>query len=371
VELGAEFIHGKAPEIWDPVESAHLQTQKVTDRHRHWKAGNLTEMRDFWEELGKLMEKIDPEKKDQSFAEFLNSVPDISSDLKQLAIDFIEGFEAARPERIGVHAMAKANESSESIQGDESFRISTGYGKLIEWLESQLRSKRVPVHCGFRVETIKWRTGSVAISGEGADGCRTFEADRTVITLPLGVLKGGEVRFDPVPLEKNEAIEGLEMGKVVKVNLRFRSRFWPDNDFGFIHASELSFPTWWANESANLLTAWVGGPKAERMAGEPSDAIVAKARKTLSQILRVDEQTVNEQLEEVHFHDWTSDPFALGAYSYIPVSLLEAQQHLAEPINGTVFFAGEATTLDGQVGTVHGAIASGKRAAREVLRKIE
>jgi len=68
VELGAEFIHGKAPELWELIERARLPTQKVTDRHRQWSDGKLTEMRGFWDELGELMGKIDPKKKDQSFA---------------------------------------------------------------------------------------------------------------------------------------------------------------------------------------------------------------------------------------------------------------------------------------------------------------
>jgi len=366
VELGAEFIHGKAPELWELIERARLPTQNVTDRHRQWSDGKLTEMRDFWDELGELMGKIDPKKKDQSFAEYVNSRPNISSELKQLALEFIEGFDAARPERISIHALAKANESSERIHGDETFRISTGYGALVEWLAAQLKSKNVPLYCGFRVQSLKWQTGAVTVSGESAEGPRTFEASRAIITLPLGVLKAGDVIFDPPVREMEEAIDGLEMGKVLKVNLRFRSRLWSDNDFGFIHASQTPIPTWWANEPANLLTAWAGGPRAEQMAGASPDAVVAEAKRTLARILQIEEQTVKERLEEVHFHDWNTDPLARGAYSYIPVGQIQAQEQLAQPVNGTLFFAGEATTLDGQVGTVHGAIASGRRAARAV-----
>ena len=70
---------------------------------------------------------------------------------------------------------------------------------------------------------------------------------------------------------------------------------------------------------------------------------------------------------EVRFHNWSRDPWTLGAYSYVAVGGLGAQAALAEPVEGVLFFAGEATDADGEAGTVAGAIMSGVRAAREVV----
>jgi hypothetical protein len=58
---------------------------------------------------------------------------------------------------------------------------------------------------------------------------------------------------------------------------------------------------------------------------------------------------------------------SLGAYSYVPVGAITAPIRLAEPVADTLFFAGEATNSDGHSGTVHGAIATGYRAADELL----
>ena len=69
-------------------------------------------------------------------------------------------------------------------------------------------------------------------------------------------------------------------------------------------------------------------------------------------------------------HDWTHDPFARGAYSYQTVGGDQAPAALARPLRGTVFFAGEASDTDGRTGTVHGAIATGRRAAEEVTRSL-
>ncbi len=68
-----------------------------------------------------------------------------------------------------------------------------------------------------------------------------------------------------------------------------------------------------------------------------------------------------------HVHDSLSDPFSRGAYSYDTVGAALARARLAKPIDKTLFFAGEATDTSGQASTVAGALASGQRAAREVL----
>jgi monoamine oxidase len=76
-------------------------------------------------------------------------------------------------------------------------------------------------------------------------------------------------------------------------------------------------------------------------------------------------------LEDAHTHDWQTDPFSLGAYSYGKVGCDGAQEALAEPLENTLYFAGEATDTTGNNGTVHGAIASGNRAAEQILEAIE
>jgi monoamine oxidase len=58
-----------------------------------------------------------------------------------------------------------------------------------------------------------------------------------------------------------------------------------------------------------------------------------------------------------------------GAYSYAAVGGSGAGEELGAPVDETIFFAGEATESDGQNATVHGAIASARRVAREVLRR--
>jgi monoamine oxidase len=88
----------------------------------------------------------------------------------------------------------------------------------------------------------------------------------------------------------------------------------------------------------------------------------------LARQLPVREPRVRARLVDAWHHDWDADPFARGAYSYPLVGGADAASRLARAVEGTLHFAGEAADSDGNNGTVHGAIASGRRAARRVLR---
>jgi monoamine oxidase len=80
---------------------------------------------------------------------------------------------------------------------------------------------------------------------------------------------------------------------------------------------------------------------------------------------------MRSQVDAAWMHDWVHDPFSRGAYSYQMVGGTDAPNVLARPLAGTLFFAGEATDTGGATGTVHGAIASGRRAARQMQRALD
>ena len=115
-----------------------------------------------------------------------------------------------------------------------------------------------------------------------------------------------------------------------------------------------------------MLVAWSSGPRAKQFHGWGRERIVEQALSSLALILALSHTEVADRFSEAFLHDWQADPFSLGAYSYLCVGAAEAPNQLARPL-GNVHFAGEATVANGDHGTVHGAIASGQRAAREIL----
>ena len=105
------------------------------------------------------------------------------------------------------------------------------------------------------------------------------------------------------------------------------------------------------------------------MALRGEEFVVGRALDSLSRLLGVGRGRLEDLLAAWYTLDWQADPYARGAYSYIPAGGLDAPRLLAEPVEGALFFAGEATDLEGQNGTVHGAMASGRRVAGEIIYK--
>jgi monoamine oxidase len=136
----------------------------------------------------------------------------------------------------------------------------------------------------------------------------------------------------------------------------------------FVYSHQEWFPTWWTRAtSAPILTGWAASRRGERLSGRHDLFIRDKAIDSLVAIFAVGRPTLEASLQGWYVHDWQSDPYARGSYSYVAVDGEAAQSELAASLDDTLFFAGEATNTEGHHGEVHGAIATGERAAREIL----
>jgi monoamine oxidase len=194
--------------------------------------------------------------------------------------------------------------------------------------------------------------------------------------LQLAAMAPGAVRFTPALQAKQKALSGLAAGPVVKVLLKFDTPFWEAlekqryRDVSFFHSGNAPFPTFWTTLPlrSSLLVAWAAGPNATRLAGMGAEETTQLALESLDTLFgkRV---AAREFLRSSHLHDWQSDPFAAGAYSYVVAGGMTARKQLATPLQDTLFFAGEAADISGAAATVEGALQSGRRAAQEVLGK--
>ena len=387
VELGAEFIHGCPPEIWDLLRRHKIPAQELEGETWCYREGALGQC-DFFSEVDELLEKMDDRSPDQSFSEFLQkccSGAEVNSKLleaREWARSYVTGFHAADPDLISVHSLVKGTRADEGIDGDRAFRIRGGYAALIEVFRRQVHDVGAGIQLNNAVRNVRWGPGVVEMTCDYANGPITVRAPRILLTLPLAVLQQGNVRFSPaLPAEKLDALKKLEMGKVTRITLRFRERFWEHlpssrsdktlSKLGFLLSHEEWFPTWWTTlpEKLPLITGWAPFRHAEQLAGQSESFITDKALEALSRLFTLSKKDLEAQLEAACWHDWQKDPFALGAYSYVNVGGDGAQETLAMPIEDSLFFAGEATDFSGHHGTVHGAIASGARAVKEILNQ--
>jgi monoamine oxidase len=391
IELGAEFIHGYAPEIWQLLQQANKSIHEVTGDPWCVEQQHLLPCH-FFEQVSGVLERMDPKQPDESFLSFIDRCYSGSKDdvlqqaARRRALAYVSGFNAADPALVGVHWLADEMRAEEKLEGDRAFRSEHGYADLIEILRHQISVPGISLHLETVVSSVSWSNRSVRVEARSSDGTATFSAPRVLITIPLSILQAcatsrGPIQFNPVlPDQKLEALSKLEMGKVIRVTLRFHRRFWNEirpsetsdrtlEHMGFLFSQDEWFPTWWTTmpEALPFITGWAPFKSGEKLSGKDECFVVEHAIKTLSTLLNVGSDQMAQQLDAAFFHDWQSDPYSLGAYSYGRVGSDGANAMLAEPVEDTLFFAGEATDTTGNNGTVHGAMGSGLRAAREIL----
>jgi monoamine oxidase len=371
VELGAEFVHGRPPEILALAAEGAVPIMPVQGQFRR-------KIHSAWADAGRLMEKVDKlfagmpaDEPDQSFQHYLDRIG-AAEEVKQQALRYVEGFHAANPAVISVHSLIRDSRAEEAIEGDHQYRIASGYASLVRAVAGRIDPRLCRIVKNAVVNAIAWQQGEVIARTSTTE----FTAPRAIITLPLGVLKANSVVFSPALPEKQNAISFLEMGPVVRVSLCFATKFWQHDpemaDLSFLFTDDPEFPTWWTSNplAYPILTGWAAGPNAGVHTGRSQDAIINSAVKALGRILEFDESKLRQKLTGAYTHDWQQDPFSRGAYSYTSAGGIDAAQALAAPVADTLYFAGEATNCDGYSGTVHGAIATGYRAAEELLKSV-
>ncbi len=394
IELGAEFIHGRPSEILRPLAEAKASITEVDGDSWCVTRQHLSPC-DFTSEVDSILDQMDDSSPDESFQAFLdrrfpNPKTEQQREARQRAVSYVSGFNAADPALVGVHWLVQEMRAEERSEGDRSFRSANGYDDLLNVFRRQIQHYDVAVHTETVVETVQWKAGEVKVVARGQNGPSLFEAPRILVTLSVSLLKasGGEagvVQFVPaLPQRKTEALDHIEMGKVIRIVLRFREHFWETivppggknknlSNLSFLFSQDEWFPTWWTAmpERSPIITGWAPFRCGERLSGQSESFVVERSLQTLSGLLGVSLRELQGLLEKAYVHDWQSDPFSRGAYSYGKVGAVRAQRELGTPVDNTLFFAGEATDTAGHTGTVHGAIATGGRAAREILQAIE
>jgi len=392
VELGAEFVHGLPPETWSLMREAELATYEIDgvelctsggplQIHQHGGGGIsvLEQMLAFEATL--------PPDGDLTFAQYLGRVA-IDQAARTRAVDYVEGFNAADSSVIGVKALAMQQRAEDQIDSDRLFHVRQGYDALPRFLARQVEGAGGTILLGSMAQRISWRRGEVTVSGAHEHGdAFALAAKRALVCVPLGVLQAQVIEFAPAPGRILTHARRLVMGTVMRMTLVFRARFWagaalpnvpPDVQAGLDRLSFLFThgalpPTWWTPmpDTAAMITAWVGGPKVALIESAPgtaskADALLQRCLGTLANAFGMSIATLQQLLLSWHCHDWQADPYARGAYSYVPAGAIDASAQLTEPVEDTLYFAGEHTDTTGHWGTVHAAVRSGLRVAAQL-----
>lgn len=391
IELGAEFVHGRPPQIFQTAEGAGIEI--VETGGNFWyltRDGRLAPTDDeppgseenVWDRIKKYTRKVPGDISLEHFLQLPES-SSIHSENREWLRNYVAGFHAAEIDKVGIKSLVKTLKAEEAIEGERAFRIPAGYDRLADHLYVSAKNGGATFMLKTRVKLVNWGRRSVDVSVETEAGNETIYSKATIVTLPLGVLRSspdsaGYVRFVPELKEKRAALKKIEMGAARRIVCVFKNKWWIDllatvnkdkAKLGFLFAHDVPISVWWSSEplGAPLMTGWAGGRKAFELSKLSSDQVIEAGLTSLCKIFNIGRSRIEDEMLASYTHDWQNDPFSLGAYTYLGVDGVGAPRELAARIGKTLYFAGEATCYEGHWGTVHGAIASGIRAAREVI----
>jgi monoamine oxidase len=277
----------------------------------------------------------------------------------------VEGYDAADPSRASILALREEwmNDAPRS-QG----RIAGGYGAVIAFLADDCRRHGAAIHHGAVVSAVEPREEQIV--ARCADGLR-YAGDTVVLAVPLPLLK--EIALPPAESARASAAAHIGFGNVIKVLLRFRTRWWGERrselgDLSFL-ISDAKIPVWWTQQPSDpaVLTGWFGGPKTEAMAHLSPGELVEVGLASLAGVFSLSPNDLAQELVAARAINWAHDPFARGAYSYVTPETRKAVGVLTESSGSAVHFSGEALYLGPDMGTVEAALTSGLQTARAIL----
>lgn len=386
IELGAEFLHGDAEETRDVLDAAGLLAVDIKADRLLAAHGRLRKVEDFWPRIDRILSRADARRTpDRPMSKLFAERPGGSrfADDRTLAREFVEGFHAAELDRISERSVASGGNPGEDPAEQRMARVVDGYDRVPEWLAG---ASRQFILLGHLVTRVEWAHGRVQVSARGPGGDVSIRARAAIVTLPISLLQDsargrGVIEFSPaLPARVREAASRVTMGHVHRIGLLFDRPFagFVDERLGrrlastaFIHARGVAIPVWWTSYPlrSGLVVGWAGGPAAIALDGSRR-AFETDAIRSLGDALGIDERTLRAHLVKSFAHDWTRDPLSRGAYSYSLVGGADAAKELSRLIGHTIALAGEATDAEGRTATVHGAIATGRRAAKQVLRAL-
>ncbi len=374
LELGAEFVHGDAPLTRKILDEAGVEVVPLDPAQYQAQGGRIAPA-DPWESIEAVMAALDGEREpDRSFAKFLASpeAADFNPRDRERALAFVEGFFAADAERVSERGLA-----GEGAEGAMSGgRIPAGYDRLVERLADglvgRIRFAHLVKRCGWSDEAVT--LSGVNIAGRARSGF-TLRARAALIALPHAVLTApagaaASVAFEPIVFGLAETMAAVETGDVVRIAIATGTPpaellELPPASF-FLHTPACAFNAFWSVEppGSPALVAWSGGPRS-RTLPRSREARQRVALEVLKETAGPAGARLAERAYAVFGHDWGRDPFARGAYCYNVVG-----GEPPGPVHtGALAFAGEALAGP-SLGTVEGALETGRSAARELMDRL-
>jgi monoamine oxidase len=379
VQGGAEFIHGKLPVTLNLLKEAGLHTVELNGEIWQVAKGKWNQESDFYKNVNIVVAKLKSLEADTTMADFMekNFSEAGHNGLRKSLTEYIEGYYSGKIDKISAKCFLEEWMSEDK----EQYRPEAGYGKMINYLAETTTKAGVLIQLSTVVKEIRWSKGQVEVVDESG---QSYLAHKVLITVPTGVLTAGEscrgfIKFFPALVEKIDAAKQLGFGSVIKVLVNFDEALTddeslkkhPEVNFQKLHMilSGEEIPTWWTQhpQHSSLLSGWLSGPGAEQLTGSDDEVILDKALRSLSSIFGLPLEKVKEKVTWWKVLNWARDEFTRGSYSYSTLHTETARKKLEEPVDNTIFFAGEGLYDGPEMGTVEAALTSGAEVAKKII----
>jgi monoamine oxidase len=370
IELGAGEIHGRNSILFELIKKQDKVIFTYSDIFQEyyfippklWSEDDLSEdFEDEWFNVLEVMEDLEnyDGEEDISIADFLSQTG-IDKKLAHLPESWISAEFGTNTENISIQNYREIQKNWTA--GSQNFILKQD--SFMSILEEAFEEIIPKILFEKPVQTVDYTQSKIQVI---TTTWQNFEADKVIVTVPLGVLKQNKITFLPeLPPLKQQAIQTLGIDSGIKIILAFKQRFWAD-DLGVVYAKpENMIPEFYFSSQNHIpvLTGYVMGKKAKQLAESPEDMIQIALRE-LDEMFGKEQATM--YFAEGTYVDWGQEPYILGAYSYPSFGADEARKTLAESVDNKLFFAGEATNYSGHPSTVHGAIETGYRVAVEIF----
>ncbi|UZF94277.1 flavin monoamine oxidase family protein [Bosea sp. NBC_00550] len=357
-DAGAMFIHWAERNPWVQIaRELRIETAeeswgggfRVFANGRPMADADRRRRRDTFNQIDRRLETVDLAARDMSIAELLGDLGPDSAPVAASGLLLSIGEESSR---------ISARDYQRLWSGDDLV-IPSGYGDLVTRSAAGL-----DIRLNEPVEAIRWDGPSVTVASRSGE----LRANGCIVTVPVGVLKAGAIRFTPeLPAATRDALTGLHMGALTKIAFRVEG-----DRFGLTPGASLleaGAPERMMNfdmfpDGKDIVIGYCGGDYARKLSEAGTQEARAHVVDLLATMVGAD---FRKAVKAVSFPAWWTDPFSRGSYSVCDPGHENAREALAQPIGGRLVIAGEATAGGGAM-TVGGATLAGRAAATALAR---
>ncbi|HMJ69175.1 MAG TPA: FAD-dependent oxidoreductase [Cyclobacteriaceae bacterium] len=380
IELGAEYWQGNDSVFGKIVANLNRDTVELTDESKKYILGEQVKSAAEWENNGDFAAVQSFVSKIKTYTGPATSVKDaaggLSADAMALMNSQAGNFYGSSSDRVGIKGIS---EQMKLVDHDLKYYVlksNTMQDLVISRFDNVYRH----VQLNSPVKSVNYTSDPLKITLE--DGTE-ITGDKVIVTVPVPILKKG-ITFSPgLPAAKISALGRLGMDPSMRVILDFKKNFW-GNEASFIWGG-ITGPQYFSggigrSEFFQTMSVTIHGPKALELSNLNDEQKVVTT--ILAELDKIYDNQATAFIRKnlppdddkmVYFiKDWTKEKYIQGGFSYpLAATTLDDRTALMEPINDRLFFAGEATDISGEPGTISGALASGERVAEDVVLSIK